>query len=122
MRIFILKPFYNKKIMKKDTLLKKNKFPDSIQAILWSKDIKNADLCDDKIYIIHQILAYGDIREVKWLFKVYSENEVRNIFISYPARIYTKPIYYFIKNFILNIKEDINENDYIKIAPCSSCC
>jgi len=108
------KSFYNKKIMKKDTLLKKNKFPDSIQAILWSKDIENAGLCDDKIYIIHQILAYGDIREVKWLFKVYSEDEIRNIFISYPTRIYTEPIYYFIKNFILNIKEDINENDYSK--------
>jgi len=36
------------------------------------------------------------------------------IYISHPSKIYTKPIYFFIKDFILNIEEDIDENDYVK--------
>lgn len=100
--------------MKKDSLLKKNKIPTSLQAILWSKDIDNIDPCKDKIYITHQTLAYGDIDEIKWLFTVYLEDEIKNIFKNYPSKIYTRPIYFFIKDFILNIEEDVNENDYVK--------
>jgi len=100
--------------MKKDSLLKKNKIPASLQAILWSKDIENIDSCNDKIYIIHQVLAYGDMDEIKWLFTVYLEDEIKNIFISHPYKIYTRPIYFFIKDLILNIEEDIDENDYVK--------
>jgi len=100
--------------MKKDSLLKKNKIPASLQAILWSKDIENIDSCDDNIYIIHQTLAYGDMDEIKWLFTVYLKDEIKKIFISHPSKIYTRPIYFFIKDFILNIEEDVNENDYVK--------
>ena len=85
--------------MKKDSLLKKNKIPASLQAILWSKDIENIDSCDDNIYIIHQTLAYGDMDEIKWLFTVYLKDEIKNIFISHPSKIYTRPIYFFIKDF-----------------------
>ena len=100
--------------MKNDSLLKKNIIPASLQAILWSKDIENIDSCEDRVYIIHQVLAYGDMDEIKWLFTVYLEDEIKNTFISHPSRIYTRPIYFFIKDFVLNIKEDINENDYVK--------
>lgn len=100
--------------MKKDFSLKKDKIPASLQAILWSKDIENIDSFEDNTYIIHQTLAYGDIDEIKWLFTVYLKDEIKNIFISHPSKIYTRPIYFFIKDFILNIEEDINENDYVK--------
>ena len=100
--------------MKKDSLLKKNKIPASLQAILWSKDIDNIDPSNDKIYIIHQVLAYGDMDEIKWLFTVYLKEEIKNIFISHPSKIYTRPIYFFVKDFILNIEEDIDEIDYVK--------
>jgi len=100
--------------MKKDLLIKKNKIPASLQAILWSKDIENIDRCNDKIYIIHQTLAYGDIDEIKWLFTVYLKDEIKDTFTNHPSRIYTRPVYFFIKDFILNIEKDINEKDYVK--------
>ncbi|MBN2073094.1 MAG: hypothetical protein JW770_04010 [Actinobacteria bacterium] len=105
---------YNYKIMNKDILIKKNKIPASLQAILWSKDIKNIDYCHDRIYIIHQTLAYGDINEIKWLFSIYLKDEIKDTFINHPSRIYTRPVYFFIKDFILNIKKDINEKEYVK--------
>ncbi len=100
--------------MKNKSSLTKIKFPDSLQGILWSKNIENINLEEDKVYIIHQILAYGDIKEVKWLFEVYPKNDIKNIFINYPVKIYTRPVYFFIKDFILNIKKDTNENSYVK--------
>ena len=100
--------------MKKDSLLKKNKIPASLQAILWSKNIENIDSYNDKIYIIHQVLAYGDMDEIRWLFTIYLKNEIKNTFTDYPLKIYTRPVYFFIKDLILNIKEDIDENDYVK--------
>jgi len=100
--------------MKKDIIIKKNNIPDSLQAILWSKNIKDIDCCSDKVYIIHQVLAYGDMEEIRWLFTVYPKDEIRGVFISYPYRIYTRPVYFFIKDFILNIKKDMNEKEYLK--------
>ena len=100
--------------MKKKFSLTKIKLPDSLQGILWSKNIENINLEEDKVYIIHQILAYGDIKEVEWLFEVYPKNDIKNIFINRPVKIYTRPVYFFIKDFILNIKKDTNENNYVK--------
>ena len=100
--------------MKKKSSLTKIKLPDSLQGILWSKNIENINLEEDKVYIIHQILAYGDIKEVEWLFEVYPKNDIKNIFINHPVKIYTRPVYFFIKDFILNIKKDTNENNYVK--------
>jgi len=100
--------------MIKKSSLKKVKIPNSLQGILWSKSIGSINLEDDKVYIIHQILSYGDIKDIKWLFRVYSKDEIKDIFISHPVKIYTKPVFYFIKNFILNIKKDTNENEYVK--------
>jgi hypothetical protein len=100
--------------MKKDSLLKKNEIPASMQAILWSKDIENIDFYNDRIYIIHQVLAYGDMDEIKWLFTVYLKDEIKNTFIDHPSKIYTRPVYFFIKDLILNIEKEIDENDYVK--------
>ena len=100
--------------MKNKSSLTKIKLPDSLQGILWSKNIESINLESDKVYIIHQILAYGDIKEIKWLFEVYPKNDIKNIFTNHPVKIYTRSVYFFIKDFILNIKKDINENNYVK--------
>jgi len=100
--------------MRKDSLTKRFKVPDSLQAILWSKNISKIDYNKDKVYVIHQILAYGDIDEIQWLFTVYTKDEIKEVFINKPDKIYTRPIYFFIKDFILNIKKDIIEKDYVK--------
>jgi len=52
--------------------------------------------------------------DIKIIQKIYSEKEIKNIFINFPKKIYTKPVFLFIKNFLLNINDELNEKDYIK--------
>ncbi|HCC59906.1 MAG: hypothetical protein A2402_00755 [Candidatus Staskawiczbacteria bacterium RIFOXYC1_FULL_37_43] len=87
------------------------------QGILWSKDIKNIDLEGDKIYIIHQVLSYGKINQIKYLFKIYKPREIIDVFVNHPKRIYSPAVFNFIKNFILNLKEkDLSANKYVKTS------
>jgi len=70
---------------------------------------------EDKIYIIHQILSYGDLKEVQQLFRFYDRKEIKKAFIECPKKIYQPAVFYFIKNFILNLKnEKLKEEDYVR--------
>ena len=100
--------------MEKNILLDKTDIPHSLQGILWSKSIEKIDLLKDKTYIIHQILAYGDMEEIKWLFKTYGETEIKDVFINCPRNVYTRPVFLFIKNYILEIREILDEKEYVK--------
>jgi len=90
----------------------------SIQArlkpILWSKNIKNLDSENDKIYIIHQVLSYGSIEDIKILLDIYTINEIRNVFINFPKKIYSRPIFLFLKDFLLMINLKLDESSYVK--------
>ncbi len=91
------------------------KTPEGLQGILWSKDIKNLDLEKDKVYIIHQILSYGNLKQIKWLFTMYKPKEIQEIFLKYPKKIYSPSVFYFIKNFILNLKnKKLAAQNYVK--------
>ena len=69
----------------------------------------------DKIYIVHQILSYGDFKELRQLFKIYDRKEVGEVFTKYPKKIYQPSVFYFVKNFVLNLrKKRVNENNYVK--------
>ena len=85
-----------------------------LKPILWSKNIKNLDSENDKIYIIHQVLSYGSIEDIKLLLKIYSKNEVRNVFVNFPKKIYTRPVFIFLKDFLLKINLQLDENNYVK--------
>jgi len=92
-----------------------NAIPQEFQPILWSTNIKSLDLEKDKNYIIHQILSYGSLQQIKWLFKIYGKEKIKKVFVRNPVPIYTKPIFYFIKNFILNLKDkELDKKKYIK--------
>ena len=53
--------------------------PSNFQGVFWSRDIQNLDLQKDKDYIIHQILAFGSLEQIKWLKSSYGKDEIRNI-------------------------------------------
>ncbi len=92
-----------------------NKIPKSFQPILWSMNVKNLDLEKNKVYIIHQVLAYGTLEEIRWLFKVYGQRTMRNIFLRYPQNIYSPPVLYLVKNIILGLKNIIiSKKQYVK--------
>ena len=93
---------------------KKTPILEELKPILWSKNINELDPKTDKIYIIHQALAYGSIDDIKMLKKIYSDREIENIFKNFPKRIYTRPVFLFIKNFLLNIDDELDEKDYVK--------
>lgn len=89
--------------------------PSELQPILWSKNIKALDFKKDKNYIIHQILSYGNLRQIRWLFKVYKREEIKNAFLKFPKKVYQPAIFYFIKKFVLNLrKKQLKEEKYVK--------
>lgn len=95
----------------------KTMIPKRLQAILWSKGIDKLSLKDDKNYIAHQVLMYGDLEDIRWLFDTYSREKVREIFVQQPKKIYTAPAFNFVKNFVLGLGgEKFEENRYVKTS------
>ncbi len=88
--------------------------PRRLQAILWSADVKELDLEKHKGYIIHQVLRYGTLGDIQWLFGMYSKEKVRNFFLAHPSKNYTKEDLYFITHYILNLEnKSIDMDDYV---------
>jgi hypothetical protein len=93
----------------------KKMIPKHLQSILWSKGLDKLSLEDDKNYIVHQVLMYGDLKDIKWLFETYSRAKVREIFVQQPKRVYTAPTFNFVKNFVLGLKgKKLEEDKYVK--------
>jgi len=81
----------------------KIEIPKKMQWLLWSYDIDSLDLEGDKDYIITQVLNYGTWEDLKWLFKVYSEREIKNV-VKKPARgLWFRDVLNF-WNLMLNLK------------------
>ncbi len=88
--------------------------PARLQPLLWSKNVKNLDFKKDRIYIIHQVLAYGSIEDIKFIIETYSKDEIINVFINYPQKVYTRPVFMFLKNYMLKIKTELRESSYVR--------
>ena len=94
-----------------------SKIPLSFQGVLWSKLVNNLDPDKDKDYIIHQILSYGDLEQIRWLKRQYSEKELKKVFLDKPQKIYTPAAFNFVKNYILRLeKEKIDEKAYYSVT------
>ena len=63
----------------------KNKIPQNITPCLWSYNIDNIDLREDKEIIITQVLNYGDAERIKWLYSVYNDEDIKEVVI-HPRR------------------------------------
>lgn len=86
----------------------KVKIPSKMKWLFWSYDIKSLDLKDDRDYIITQTLNYGDWKDLKWLFKTYSEKEIKEI-VKNPQRgvWFEKVLNFWTTLFNLHLKKDI---------------
>ena len=91
--------------------------PKKLQGVLWSRDVSMLDKDKDKNYLIHQVLMYGSLEDIKWLKRTYTKDEIKQVFIQDPRKVYTKSSYNFIKNYLLKIKEKLPESKYVKTAP-----
>lgn len=91
----------------------KIKIPSFLQGILWSVRVEDLDLQKDKVYIIHQILSYGNFKELRWLLKNYSLQEIKKVFLDHPIKVYRPQAFNFIKEIFLSIKGKLNEKKYV---------
>lgn len=86
-----------------------------LQPILWSVNVQNIDPQKNKNYIIHQVLSYGDLKQIRSLLHVYSLREVEQVFMKFPKKLYQPAVFHFIKNFILRLKnKKLDERKYVK--------
>ena len=53
--------------------------PEYIQPFLWSYDIAKMDIQRNRKRIILNILNLGDVKAVKWLFKMYKKEEIKKV-------------------------------------------
>jgi len=99
--------------------MKKSKIlPKKLQAVLWSYDIKKIDLERNKKEIITQVLNYGDWQDLKWLFRTYSEKEIKEV-IKNPRRgvWFEKVLNFWATVFDLHIKKDVWQKAIFDIHP-----
>jgi hypothetical protein len=64
---------------------KTKRIPKQFQRVLWSYDILKMDLEEDKREIITQVLNYGNWEDLKLLYKLYPEKEIKKV-IKNPRR------------------------------------
>lgn len=96
----------------------KKSVPKKLQGILWSVDVADLDLEENKSYIINQVLSLGTLEELSWLFKTYSLEAVEKVFLEKPAKIYSPSAFNFCKNILLNLKDTaLPLERYVKTLP-----
>jgi len=90
----------------------------SFQRILWSYDINKIDIEKNKEVIITQVLNYGTWNDVKKLFLIYSEEDIKKV-VSHPRRgvWFEKVLNFWIKILGIKLKKEIYEKAILKLAP-----
>lgn len=93
---------------------KKHHPPKKLQGVLWSADVADLDLEENKTYIIHQVLMFGTFEEIRWLFKTYPKAIIQKVFSERPMQVYTAPAFHFIKDFVLELdKQNLPKSKYV---------
>lgn len=95
----------------------KSFIPKKLQAALWTYNLKELDLEEDKKLIITQVLNYGDLEDVKWLYSVYLENDIKEV-VKDPqrGRWFAKTLNFWLTVFDLEISPAKKEAAIQKIA------
>lgn len=84
------------------------KVPKQFQRVLWSYDINKMDLGEDKKEIITQVLNYGTWEDLKLLYNLYSEEEIKEV-VKNPRRgvWFKKVLNFWITIFNIQLKKEI---------------
>lgn len=64
--------------------------PDSVKATLWSYDLAQIDLQKHKKLIISQVLNFGSLDAVSWLFSNYSSADIKEAALNTPLGSWDK--------------------------------
>lgn len=83
------------------------------QGVVWSKN-KDKLGRNDKVYVVNQTLMFGSLAEISEILRKYGKDEVRDIFLQKPLKIYSQSGVNFVAKMILGVKEDIDFDRYVK--------
>lgn len=97
---------------------KAGKIPPNLQGVLWSTKIENLNLERDKIYIINQVLSYGTLPMVKWLFQTYPKETITQVFLHHPIKDYFPSRFNLVKNYLLKLENlNLDPKSYVRNLP-----
>jgi len=96
----------------------KQSIPEFVAPCLWSYDIKELDIQEDKELIITQILNYGDEERIKWLYSVYNDDDIKQV-VSSPRRglWFEKVLNFWEKMLDIKIPPKIRKKAIFNINP-----
>lgn len=96
----------------------RKKLPKNFQRLLWSYDFKKMDAWEDKKEIITRVLNHGTWNDLKLLFKLYSEDDIKKI-IKHPRRgvWFEKVLNFWTTIFDIRLKKDVREKAIFNINP-----
>lgn len=96
---------------------KNNKIPQRLYPLFWSYDPKLISIKRDKAIIITRVLNYGNWEDVKWLFKIYSESEIKKV-IAHPQRghWWKKALNFWVKVFDIKIAPAVYQKAIINVS------
>ena len=80
--------------------------------LFWFLDAGKLDFKKDRNLIVHQVLAYGSLDDLRKLFKIYGKRAVRREFIKHKPGLYQPNILAFVQH-ILGVKRLAKKN-YLK--------
>lgn len=52
--------------------------PVELKKYFWDTNFEELDIEKNKRYIISRIYCYGDLKEIKWLYNTYSEEDIKD--------------------------------------------
>lgn len=88
-------------------LIMKKKLPKFLQSALWSYHLNKMDITKDKFLIISHVLNYGNWEQIRWLYKSYSEKDIKSVFKNSFRGFWKEDVLNFWSIiFDLNIPED----------------
>jgi hypothetical protein len=91
------------------------RIPQDLQGILWSRKIDQLDLKKSRDYVVHQILAYGSLEQINWLFNTFSKKQVIQSFLNSPQKNYSPSAFNFVKNYLLGLEnQQVKPQAYVK--------
>ncbi|MFH1561212.1 MAG: hypothetical protein ABID04_01370 [Patescibacteria group bacterium] len=95
--------------------MKKTKDLSCFKDVLWSRKLDSLDTEKDKVYIVHQVLSYGSLSQIKKLIDLYSLKKTAQVFNLFPKKNYTPSAFNFISQFILNpYAKGADSKNYVK--------
>jgi len=95
----------------------RKKLPKKLQRVLWSYDINKLNVEKDKEEIITRVLNYGTWDDLKLLYKIYSEEDIKKV-VVHPRRgvWFEKVLNFWVKMLNIKIEENIYKRAIIRIA------